>query len=94
MLYVLDLIVLHFCIDNIIQVLYLSKSTILIIMPLSIVLCNHADMYYVHSFSVGSIKAPQKSARTVGVLARKKAKLGSILDQVHSDLVKERKKGW
>ena len=39
------------------------------------------------------IKAPQRNARMVGIRARQQAKLGSILDQVHSDLIHEKTKG-
>ena len=39
------------------------------------------------------IKAPERKARAVGIRARQQAKLGSILDQVHSDLIKEKSKG-
>ena len=44
--------------------------------------------YFIHR-----IKAPQRNAHTVGIRARQQAKLGSILDQVHSDLIKEKTKG-
>ena len=39
------------------------------------------------------VKVPQRNAQAVGTHARQQAKLGSILDQVHSDLVSERTKG-
>ena len=39
------------------------------------------------------IKAPQRNARMVGIRARQQAKLGSILDQVHSDIIHEKTKG-
>ena len=39
------------------------------------------------------IKAPQHNAHAVGIRARQQAKLGSILDQVHSDLIKDKTKG-
>ena len=55
---------------------------------------------YIHSihtiilhYFTHRIKAPQCNAHIVGIRARQQAKLGSILDQVHSGLIKEKTKG-
>ncbi|XP_064407633.1 cilia- and flagella-associated protein 91-like [Halichondria panicea] len=45
------------------------------------------------SVTTPDIQAPVRSARGVGGTARKTAKLGAILDQVHTQLVTERTKG-
>lgn len=50
-------------------------------------------IHSMHNMCLCSIKTPLKSAHTVGFNARTKAKLGAILDQVHSDLVTEKNKG-
>ena len=39
------------------------------------------------------LRAPERSARVVGGKARQRAKLGVILEQVHSNIVAEKAKG-
>ena len=39
------------------------------------------------------VRAPQRGENVSGLAARQKAKLGRILEQVHSDIITERQRG-
>lgn len=43
--------------------------------------------------SICRVRAPQRGEKVSGLAARQRAKLGRILDQVHSDIITERETG-